>query len=463
MGGATDDEFERATSLHAGWQLITDRARKLASSSTASTADRVASLELLGASKKLTAADLTLFQERLVPREPIEVQQAAVTALSNSGRADVPTLLLSDWKTRGPALRSHVLDTLLSRDATTIALLSELERGTLQAADFDAARRERLLGHKNSAIKSSATKLFSVSTTTTRQQVLDQFADVLKTPGDATRGRAVFEKRCSACHRLQDVGKQIGGDLNAVKDRSTPALLTAILDPNRAVEARFFSFTIQTTDGRSFSGLLTSETGNSVTLVGTDGKEQALLRADIETLVGSTKSFMPEGLEKDMLPQDLADVIAFVQGAAPAVPRKTQAGNKPELVVPQPDGSLRLLATNAEIRGPSLVFESKFQNLGYWQSADDVASWTIEITKPGKYALSMIYASQDGAADARFEIALADQKLEDTVVSTRVWENYQTAKLGSVELPAGKHRVTMRSIGKPKSALLDLKELRLTP
>ena len=55
--------------------------------------------------------------------------------------------------------------------------------------------------------------------------------------------------------------------------------------------------------------MLTSEAGNSVTLVGVDGKETVLLRSDIEELVASQKSFMPEGLEKDVSAQDLADEI----------------------------------------------------------------------------------------------------------------------------------------------------------
>jgi hypothetical protein len=158
----------------------------------------------------------------------------------------------------------------------------------------------------------------------------------------------------------------------------------------------------------------------------------------------------------------MADVIAFVQRAAPVVPVKKMTGNQPKLVTADASGSLRLLATNAELRGPTLVFENQFQNLGYWQSADDEASWTIDVTKPVKYALSMTYAVEASAAGDRFEVAIANHKLNGTVISTRTWENYQTVKLGEVDLPIGQHRVTMRPVAKPKSALLDLKELRLT-
>jgi len=476
LGNAKTEELEKAAFVQPGWRLVADRARQTAASSTAETKDRIASLELLSISKQWNDSDIALFRDRTAPREPIEVQQAAINGLVASGRVDAVTSLLGNWKTFGPQTRNAVLDALLGREPTTHALLEQLERGTLTTSDFDAARRERLLSHKNSAIKVRAAKLLAVSgVASSRQAVIDQFKSVLTLKGDVARGRMVFEKRCSACHKFDGIGKQLGADLGAVKDKSATALLTAILDPNRAVEARYFSYVIQNTDGRSFSGMLTSEAGNSVTLVGVDGKETVLLRNDIEELVTSQKSFMPEGIEKDMTPTDLADVIAFVQGPTGMTPSERQGASRRSETEPRPaasavrlitaetDGSLHLVASAAELRGPKIVFEKQFQNLGYWQSADDVASWTIEVTKPGKYDLSMTYASEATASGDRFEVSIGEQKIEGTAASTRVWENYRSTKLGTVDLTAGKHRVVMRPLGKPKFALLDLKELRLTP
>ena len=52
---------------------------------------------------------------------------------------------------------------------------------------------------------------------------------------------------------LQDIGKEVGADLAALKDRSTDAMLTAILDPNRAVESKFLVYTVVTKDGLQHS------------------------------------------------------------------------------------------------------------------------------------------------------------------------------------------------------------------
>ena len=68
-----------------------------------------------------------------------------------------------------------------------------------------------------------------------------------------------------------------------------------------------------TVDGRIFTGLLTNEAGNSITLVGPQGKRYNLLRAELERLQSTGKSMMPNGLEQLLPePQDLADLIAYV-------------------------------------------------------------------------------------------------------------------------------------------------------
>ena len=163
---------------------------------------------------------------------------------------------------------------------------------------------------------------------------------MLTTTGDAKRGAEGFRKSCAACHQLGGVGNAVGPDLASLGDKSPPALLIAILDPNRAVEARYVGYTAITKGGRTYSGVLAAETGNSITLVGADGKKIDILRSDLDELSSTGKSAMPEGLEKEIKPQEMADLIAHVRSQGPQPKRKVFAGNKPELVRPAGDGSL---------------------------------------------------------------------------------------------------------------------------
>jgi putative heme-binding domain-containing protein len=110
------------------------------------------------------------------------------------------------------------------------------------------------------------------------------------------------------------VGNVVGPDLASVGDKSPEGLLIAILDPNRAVEARYINYIVTTTDEQTLTGLLASESATSITLLGPDGKPQTLRRQDLKDLRSSNTSLMPEGLEAGLKPQDLADLIAFVRG-----------------------------------------------------------------------------------------------------------------------------------------------------
>src|SRR5262249_21969585 len=146
-----------------------------------------------------------------------------------------------------------------------------------------------------------------------RQKVIEAYQSVLSLKGDPSRGLQIFTKTCASCHQLGRVGHPVGPDLASVGDKSPQALLTAVLDPNRSVEARYINYMAITKNGLNVTGVLASETGNSITLLGPDGKQQIILRTDLEELVSSKKSVMPEGLEKDLQPQELADLFAFIR------------------------------------------------------------------------------------------------------------------------------------------------------
>ena len=426
--------------------------------------DVVFVLPLLGRDSAKRGDDAKLVGEVLVPQSPVPVQTAVVATLARINHEASATALLSGWRTFTPALRTQVLDALLSRPNWTGTLLDQLEAKSIAPSDIDATRRQRLTAHANKDLRERAAKLLDVSVNTDRQKMVAEFAVKLKelnAAGDAVSGSEVFKKRCATCHKLKEIGTSVGSDLMSLTDKSTTALLTAILDPNKAVEAKFLAYTAVNKQGQTFSGLIAAETGNSITLMAADGKQHTLLRADLDEFISSGKSFMPEGLEKDVLPRELADVIAFVQSSGP--PPKKFDGNQPEPVTADASGTLKLLATNAEIYGKTLVFEPPFKNLGFWGSVDDRAVWTINVSKAGKYSIRLNYACDNGTAGNDVVFDVAEQSVKAKIVGTGSWENYQTAILGELNLPAGQHRLTVRATETLKNHLMDFKELRLVP
>src|SRR5206468_8921834 len=94
-------------------------------------------------------------------------------------------------------------------------------------------------------------------------------------------------------------------------------MLTAILDPNRAVENRYLEYIALTTDGRQLTGILLEDTGVSLTLAAPEGKRLVVPRSELEQLKSSGKSLMPEGIERDVSPAEMTDILVYLKQAAP--------------------------------------------------------------------------------------------------------------------------------------------------
>jgi putative heme-binding domain-containing protein len=304
--------------------------------------------------------------------------------------------------------------------------------------------------------------VLSAAINSNRQQVVDQYlkaaADL--TP-DANRGKAVFAKRCANCHRLEGVGHALGPDLAALNNRSRDVLFIAMLDPSRAVEDRYLDYAVRTTDGQSLTGMLREETGTSITLAAAEGKTTTILRSEIERIQSSGKSLMPEGVEKDITPAEMADVAAYLATNSP--PPKSLPGNRPEVVLPFVDGSIRLVSTAARVYGPTIVLEEKYRNLGWWSSEEDYAAWSFDGAEDREYRVVLDYACENSVAGNSVVVTVAGQTVGGIVTGTGSWDDYAGKDLGTVKLPAGPGELVIRSGGPIKGALLDLRGVRLAP
>ena len=97
-----------------------------------------------------------------------------------------------------------------------------------------------------------------------------------------------------------------------MKNRGAETILLNVLDPNREVNPQYLNYVLQTEDGRSLTGMIAAETANSVTLRRAENQTDTVLRVDIAALQSTGLSIMPEGMEKEISPQAMADLIAYV-------------------------------------------------------------------------------------------------------------------------------------------------------
>jgi putative heme-binding domain-containing protein len=162
------------------------------------------------------------------------------------------------------------------------------------------------------AVRSRARALLAAEAVGLRAEAVARYRPALAVPGDPDRGRAVFDRECVACHKLGARGHAVGPNLAGVRRRTAEEILVNILDPNREVSPEFLEYAVALDDGRVVTGLVATETPTGVTLRGREGVEQTILRRNVAEVSGTGKSLMPEGMEKAVTPQEMADLIAFL-------------------------------------------------------------------------------------------------------------------------------------------------------
>jgi putative heme-binding domain-containing protein len=406
-------------------------------------------------------ASIDVLGALLGPQSPAAVQTAAVESLGLIPSDEVPGVLLRNWQSHGPQLRSRVLDRLLSRTQWLPAAVRALSEHVIQPGELDASRRRRLVELTQGKEREEVERLLSASAAPSVEASLARFTAAKQLQGRTDTGAVVFQKRCAPCHRLAGSGHAVGPDLTALADRSFDALLAAVIDPNRAVESKYVQYTAVLRSGAILSGIIQEERSTSVTLLGQDGKQDVLLRRDLVQLESSGKSLMPESIEKDLSVEDLADLFALLKESFPAP--KTFIGNEPRVVRPAADGSLDLSASTCEVHGPTLEIEPQHLNLGMWSSAADMALWRIELPRARRYKVEIHWACAADSAGNRYVLEGPQGRLGGRVEATRSWNDYQKAAAGELELDAGPQRLIFRAEGPIRGYLVDLKGVVLRP
>ena len=238
---------------------------------------------------------------------------AAIAALAAHDAPQVAERLLTDLQQQTPAVRRAMIDALLARPDRTARLLDELEAGRVKPAEFEALQSQRLLRHADPRLRARAGELLAAALPADRAQVVAQYQAALDLNADPQHGREIFRKNCAGCHRIGDLGVDVAPSIADSRTKTQSQLLTDILEPSRAIDNNYVSYSVTTRDGQSLVGIVAAETASSITLKQAEGKAVSLLRGDIDEIRSNGVSLMPEGLEKNISVQEMADLISFIK------------------------------------------------------------------------------------------------------------------------------------------------------
>jgi putative membrane-bound dehydrogenase-like protein len=251
----------------------------------------------------------------ITPRTSPELTSGLVGAVRRSEATEVGALLVQALPSLTPRARKDAVAALLGRTEWARALLAGVGQGKVELSELSADQMQSLASHPSQAIAAEASKLLARRgglPDADRQKIIDTLEPQVLKGGDIGHGKEVFTKNCAKCHMHGSEGARIGPDLTGMWVRPRREMLIDILDPSRSVEGNYRQYSVATNDGRVMFGLLASESKTAIELLDAEGKTHVVQRGDIEELVASKKSLMPDGFEKQMSPAELADLLAFL-------------------------------------------------------------------------------------------------------------------------------------------------------
>jgi putative membrane-bound dehydrogenase-like protein len=145
---------------------------------------------------------------------------------------------------------------------------------------------------------------------------LPPLAELLRRSGSASQGKAVFAGAgtCAKCHMVGGEGKNVGPNLSGIGAKlSRQALYESILAPSAAISHNYEAYTAVLDDGRAVTGLLVSQSPDSVVIRGADGVDATLPAAEVEQLVKQPLSLMPADLAAALSADELVDLVAWLE------------------------------------------------------------------------------------------------------------------------------------------------------
>ncbi|TWT52765.1 hypothetical protein Pla22_03910 [Rubripirellula amarantea] len=305
-----------------GQQLIDETIRKVHDTTIPASERIAAAAQAVDYLQRDRRIAISLLDE-VSPRTEPEVAIGLMRALEASRWEGLGDELIGRLAAMTPSVKHAAVSLLLKRPRFTLAMLRTSKSDDLLRNSLTLEQRLALASHPDTSVRQLAKKLLTQSGTLPsedRRLVLDQYQTATHSIGDPSKGFEVYTKHCSKCHVHGTQGIRIGPDLTGMAVHPKRDLLIHILDPSRHVESNFRSYAVLTVDGIVMTGMLGSESRTAISLIDAEGQTKSILREDIEQLVLSSKSLMPEGLENSIVLGEMTDLLEFLTSKSRYLP-----------------------------------------------------------------------------------------------------------------------------------------------
>ena len=277
--------------------------------------DRVALLGLLP-EIRLQIDNWPGIEELLDRPEPEAVKIAAIANFALFRRDSV---VLTSYPKLTEREKAMVRTTLLSRPDWTRVVFEEVAAARFPAKDFTIEELRLAALHQDPVLDKLVRKVWGKIDPPTKEEVLADVRrlnnDLRAFPGDAKNGKTLFIKHCATCHKLFNEGGTVGPDLTFANRTDRDFLLISTVDPSAVVRKEFQSHVALLKNGTVVTGLIVENKPPKMVLVDSKGQKTEISHDNIEKLQESPTSLMPDNILKQLKPDELRDLFAYLQAA----------------------------------------------------------------------------------------------------------------------------------------------------
>ncbi len=213
-------------------------------------------------------------------------------------------------------MKPKAVELLTQRPEWSKVLLRAVEAKSVAKDALNHTQLRKLLASKDADLARSVKAIWGTvreGRNPERETTVDRIRQSLRvTRGDPRAGAVVFKNLCAQCHKIYGEGQDVGPDLTSNGRSSFDQLLSNVLDPSLVIGTSFQGTSVVTTDGRVLNGLQVENSPQRIVLKLQGGKVETIPRDQVDEVKVSPLSLMPEELEKQLKPQEIIDLFAFL-------------------------------------------------------------------------------------------------------------------------------------------------------
>ena len=244
-----------------------------------------------------------------------ELRLDAIRGYATIENERAPEILLPRYVKWTSEHRQAIIETLATRRKYAESLLAAIIAEKIPRADIPshvARSLSLILGDSFVEVYGDVRQL-SVD----RTKQINKYKELLSSPAfanaDPASGRLIFKDTCAACHVLYETGGKIGPDLTGSNRANLDYILLNSIDPSYDVPLGYKMVIIQTIDGRVLNGVIAEENAQRIILKTVQQPTVVILKSDIEARKISPKSMMPDGQLDKLKPQEVMNLIKYLQ------------------------------------------------------------------------------------------------------------------------------------------------------